>query len=250
MAEKIFDAQKNYGWGLTFDLTGKAPAINKRIFNTYADAEAYANDFNDSAIEGLLLSVVKDNDEKNNGVYFVQSIKKTSDDSNAVLKRVASGDIDELKKILLEEINSLKTTDDEIKDLIGVIEEGKTVIDLIEETKSIVDNQVNLINEYTINSKKISENPVLDSNDLIINDNYTTLNQTADNIIPGDILTNALSKIEVMLANTTLAMSAAINDLESRIGLPSVKDENGNVIQEATGVYKKCEDLEALINNI
>ena len=72
MAEKIFDAQSNYGWGLSLNMTGKAPAVAKRIFDTYADALAYANDVNDSAIEGLVLSVVADTDDKLNGVYFVQ----------------------------------------------------------------------------------------------------------------------------------------------------------------------------------
>ena len=71
MAEKIFDAQSNYGWGLSLNMTGKAPAIAKRIWNTYNDALAYVNNFNDSAIEGLQLSVVADIDPKKNGVYFV-----------------------------------------------------------------------------------------------------------------------------------------------------------------------------------
>ena len=38
MAEKKFDAQVNYGWGLSLNMTGKAPAVAKRIFNTLADA--------------------------------------------------------------------------------------------------------------------------------------------------------------------------------------------------------------------
>ena len=74
MAEKIFDAQSNYGWGLSLNMTGKAPAVAKRIWNTYVDALAYVNDFNDSAIEGLRLSVVADPDSKKNGVYFVEKI--------------------------------------------------------------------------------------------------------------------------------------------------------------------------------
>ena len=74
MAEKIFDAQVNYGWGLSLNMTGKAPAVAKRIFNTYSDALAYVNDFNDSAIEGLNLSVVADSDPRKNGVYFVEKV--------------------------------------------------------------------------------------------------------------------------------------------------------------------------------
>jgi hypothetical protein len=74
MAEKIFEAQSNYGWGLSLNMTGKAPAIAKRIWNTKADALEYVNNFNDSAIEGLQLSVVADPIAKNNGVYFVEKI--------------------------------------------------------------------------------------------------------------------------------------------------------------------------------
>lgn len=88
MAEKIFDAQSNYGWGLTLNMTGKAPAVSKRIFDTLADAQAFANDYNDSAIEGLLLSVVADGN--NNGVYFVKSIKAAADADAAVLEKLSS----------------------------------------------------------------------------------------------------------------------------------------------------------------
>jgi hypothetical protein len=88
MAEKIFGAQSNYGWGLTLNMTGKAPAVSKRIFDTLADAQAFANDYNDSAIEGLLLSVVADGN--NNGVYFVKSIKAAADADAAVLEKLSS----------------------------------------------------------------------------------------------------------------------------------------------------------------
>lgn len=88
MSEKIFPDQTNYGWGLTFNLTGKTPAINKRIFKTLKDAQDYANDINDSAIKGLLLSVVDDTDETNNGVYFVKRIKEKEDGDPSILEKV------------------------------------------------------------------------------------------------------------------------------------------------------------------
>ena len=55
-------------------MTGKAPAVAKRIFETLSDAQAYADDVNDSAIAGLQLSVINDEDPSKNGVYFVKSI--------------------------------------------------------------------------------------------------------------------------------------------------------------------------------
>ena len=268
MAEKIFNEQTNYGWGLTFNLTGKTPAISKRIFDTLEDATLFANDYNDSAIEGLLLSVVNDEVEKNNGVYFVQRIKKSADDDDAILVKVGSGDIEEIAAAFNEQFEELKkadthlsnaikaandsitNTETAINNTIGVVTDGKTVVDMIADVEAvsaqnaqdIIDNK-NIIDEYTINEKKISENPVLDSNDLLPNEEYTILAQPAENVIPGDLVTTAISKLEVMLANTTLALTAAINDLEMKIGSPSSYDENGNITTQATGLYAKYEEL-------
>lgn len=84
MAEYIFDAQVNAGWGLSLNMTGKAPAVAKRIFATYAHALDYVNDFNDSAIPGLQLSVINDTDDTKNGIYFVSKIgTKAADGSRA-----------------------------------------------------------------------------------------------------------------------------------------------------------------------
>lgn len=203
MPEKIFENQNNYGWGLTLNMTGKVPAINKRIFNTLNDALDFANDYNDSAIEGLVISVITDENENNNGSYFIKKVKRNSEDSESVLQKIGSVEI--------------------------------------AEAKTLIDN-------YTVNDKKISENPVLDTNDLTVNENYSILNQEFENVVPGDILTSAISKIEVMLANTTLALTAAISDLDKRIGVPTEYDTDGNVTMEGTGLYKKYEELEKIIN--
>lgn len=80
MAEYKFNAQVNYGWGLSLNMTGKAPAVAKRIFSTYADALAYVNDYNDSAIEGLALAVFADSDATKNGLYFVAKIGTSTTD--------------------------------------------------------------------------------------------------------------------------------------------------------------------------
>ena len=114
MAEKIFEKQQNYGWGLTLNMTGKAPAVAKRIFNTLTDAQAYADDVKDSAIEGLVLSVVADGDK--NGVYFVQSIKTSGSTKSAVLVKLgsASDAADGASDALNE---AKKYTDQEVKKL-------------------------------------------------------------------------------------------------------------------------------------
>ncbi len=69
----IFDSQKNLGWGRTFNMTGKAPAINKRIFEKLEYAQAYVDNPLDTAIEGLILTVIGDS-EALNGAYLVKSV--------------------------------------------------------------------------------------------------------------------------------------------------------------------------------
>ena len=220
MAEKTFSEQSNYGWGRTFNLLGKVPAVSKRIFETLADAQGFADDYNDSAIEGLLLSVV--DDAKNNGVYFVERIKKDEKDENAKLVKVGYDEIKKLEESLENKIN--------------------TVSNDINNNKSEIDS-------YTVNNKNISDNPVLNSDDLIISDNYSTTNQVGENVVPGDIVTNAISKIEVMLANTTLAMTAALNDLDLRIGTDTIENENGEIVAEATGLTKIINENERVISS-
>lgn len=273
MAEKIFEKQTNLGWGFSFNMTGKAPTVAKRIWDKYEDAWGYVNDFNDSAIEGILLSVVADDDEKKNGVYFVQRIKKSETDDDAILVKVGSGDIEELTAKFNQEIINLKNADStnkttlegkistldttlsttigQISSTIGTVDEGKTVVGLINDTNALVsankqdiDNNKATIDAYTVNKKPISTNPVLNSDDLLVAEEYSVLTQKAENVFPGDVITTAISKIEVMLANTTLALTAAINDLETRIGKPAeYNEETGEVISEASGLYKKYEEL-------
>lgn len=65
-------SQVNYGWNLTWEATGKFPIIAKRSFETLADAQGYVDDTAGTACPGLILAVF--NDDKNNGIYLVQSV--------------------------------------------------------------------------------------------------------------------------------------------------------------------------------
>ena len=254
MAEKIFDAQTNYGWGLTFNLTGKAPAINKRIFNTLEDAQAYADDFNDSAVEGLLLSVVADTDKKN-GAYFVKTIKTSAEGEPAVLVKVGDVDLSEIQKLISDETKKLQEVDEQLEKTsasilatIGDIDSATTVSQMIADVQKSTEDNKKIVDDYTVNGKKISNSPVLSTTDFVVGEEYTLLDHENYNVTPGDILTTAISKLEVMLANTTLAITASLNDLDKRLGNPSETDENGEVIKEATGLYKNYEELLKIVN--
>ena len=106
----VFDEQSNVGWGLTLKMAGKAPAVAKRIFDTYEHALAYVNDVSDSAIEGLVLSVVADTDALN-GVYFVQqaAAKAVEADEEKGIEAV------DAKEAILVKLGSEEYTNTEIE---------------------------------------------------------------------------------------------------------------------------------------
>ena len=238
MASKTFEGQNNYGWGLTFQMTGKIPFIDKEIFSTLDDAEEFANDIYDSAIEGMLLRVVSDGDK--NGVYFVKKIKKKEDNSKAELVKLSEGDLKDLKTEILNLIGDVELGENQT--LASLITDINTKAD---SNKSLIDSTKETIDGYTINNKAISKSPVLDTDDLSIVDGYSRLDKPSEFILPGDSLTNAIGKIEIMLANTTLALTAAINDLENKIGNYTEYDDEGNVVLEGSGLMGKLEKLES-----
>jgi prefoldin subunit 5 len=163
-------------------------------------------------------------------------------EENAQAIEDAKTTISNVESALTEEIETLKRVDSQNKEdlntaitsvgtrlnstieAIGTVAEGATVVGMINDVQgateanaqAIADNKT-VIDEYTVNGKKISENPVLNTDDILVADNYSTLAKPADNVYPGDIITTAISKLEIMLANTTLALTAAINDLENRL---------------------------------
>ena len=136
------------------------------------------------------------------------------------------------------------------------MEENQTLTSLIkdinkkaDDNNSLIGSTKETIDSYTINNKAISESPVLDTDDLSIVEDYSRLDKPSEFILPGDSLTNAIGKIEIMLANTTLALTAAINDLEKKIGNYTEYDDEGNVVLEGSGIMGKLEKLESREEN-
>ena len=129
----VFDEQSNVGWGLTLKMADKAPAVAKRIFDTYEHALAYVNDVKDSAIEGLVLSVVDDGD--NNGVYFVQSVGKKSEvegdeNINGVLVKLGSEDYTDTEiKNNTKTYSIVKATEEEVETLGANVKEAYKLVD-------------------------------------------------------------------------------------------------------------------------
>lgn len=134
----VFDKQSNIGWGLTLKMPSKSPAVAKRIFDTLAHAQEYIDDVKDTAIEGLVLSVVADTDTALNGAYFVKSVGKKSDvesgeNIKGVLVKLGSEDYTDteiqknaktysIAKATDEELGELGTN---VKEAYKLVENGK-----------------------------------------------------------------------------------------------------------------------------
>ena len=129
----VFDIQSNTGWGLTLKMSGKAPAVAKRIFDKLDNAQSYIDDVNDTAIEGLVLSVVDDGD--NNGVYFVQSVGKKSEveggeNINGVLVKLSSEDYTDAEiEANTKTYSIVKATEEEVETLGANVKEAYKLVD-------------------------------------------------------------------------------------------------------------------------
>ena len=119
-------------------------------------------------------------------------------EANAQAIEDAKSTIGGVESTLTEEIESLKLADSSLNSTInsvdtklnstigsiGTVAEGATVVGMISDAQdaieanaqAIADNK-SAIDEYTVNGKKISENPVLNTDDILVADNYSTLNK-------------------------------------------------------------------------
>lgn len=83
--------QVNLNWVQTFQMKSKAPAVANRIFTTLTDAQAYVDNINDSATEGIRITVLNDSEINNNGVYYVKSIGDGENPGELV--KIGRGDV-------------------------------------------------------------------------------------------------------------------------------------------------------------
>ena len=180
----------------------------------------------------VLIKNIQGNDTgytDDNGYFVVPTIREIAEDeANAVAANISTN-VQNNANSITSLSAATQTIADELSDITSAVEE---------------------ITNITVNGKNIVDNPVLDSDDIKLSNAYSVLNTEVSNITPGDVITQALSKMEVMLANTTLSITAALNDLDYRIGRPSEVNENGEVTQEATGIHKLIEEITQRISEL
>ena len=119
--------------------TGKFPVVANQQWKTLNDLITFVKDVNSSAIPGMIVSVVEDEQPDNNGVYIVEEISDGKNEGS-VCKLANIDQIEEIKEqieklendvnvTVTDSINTLKQNfDDTVKRLDGDIEESKQYI--------------------------------------------------------------------------------------------------------------------------
>lgn len=95
MGAIVTKKQSNMSWTITWKAAGRYPIVADRIYATLADAQAYVDDTSAtaSAVPGLVISVVNDPIEKNNGIYYVSKIANTEDTEKSGFPLSATGEL-------------------------------------------------------------------------------------------------------------------------------------------------------------
>lgn len=94
------------GWTSTFNPLKKGPVVGKRIWNTLSDFEDYINTPTESAIPGLVVTVI--NDDEKNGAYIVTAAAGYNGATKGSWIKLATGELKTLD-VKVEQI----TKDDE-----------------------------------------------------------------------------------------------------------------------------------------
>ena len=210
MSEKIFEGQNNYGWGLTLNMTGKIPAINKRIFSTYQGAFEFANNINDSAIKGLVLSVIEDDDEVKNGLYRIEKIKNSKNDSNAILIKIS--DIKDIEIIN----NNINTLQNDVKNI------NNEISSINNEIHGIDINITKFIDEFELVTNEIKSE--IEDNELVIatsltkiSDNVTNIDNRIKDVEENYLTSEDKTELSNTIAAETSARTEAIESIQEQI---------------------------------
>ena len=261
MAEHKFPAQVNYGWGLSLNMTGKAPAVAKRIFETYDDALAYVNDANDSAIAGLTLAVINDSEADKNGLYFVSKVGTSISANDGELKQVGSQSQIEssIEKLTISYNSGGKTVE---------LKNGQTLVSSFDATAFIKDGMLNNVAiegnsiKFTFNTDAGKEAILVDLAKFI--DTAATIQLNGYNISTGsadelslsasDTVNTAFGKLEKAIIDNEEVSSKAFDAIKKAVGLSENLEytaaPGSNYITSATSVQNADALLDAEIKKI
>lgn len=112
MANEIkYQGVSTTGWTSTFNPLKKGPVVGKRIWNTLDDLYEYINDQKDSAIPGIIVSVINDTEE-NNGAYLVKTAKGFNGATEGTITKLSTGSTETIKLTIAEDSQDLAYIED------------------------------------------------------------------------------------------------------------------------------------------
>lgn len=137
---------------ITLFPSNRYPVIGNLQWNTLADATMFVNDAEGTAIPGMVIAVVADETESNNGVYFVKSVAdiNIADSTGVLVKLGDAKSEEEILKIIEDNehvvVSSLNELNDRVIDNDNTLTEIQTILN---------DVQTSLSLEYVKDEKKI-----------------------------------------------------------------------------------------------
>lgn len=166
-------------------------------------------DFSDPSQPSVDLSIevnIEDSDKNDNNQPYLTV------DSNGIKFSGLNNTLNEYSRVTSAALNDLN---DRIEDLVldnpvGTETTNAPSVRYVKDAISAIDFN---IKGYTVNTKAISTNPVLDTSDIAVNSNFTEQNLT-NSIEAGDTITEALEKIESNIIDNEEVTASALNDLE------------------------------------
>ena len=137
---------------ITLFPSNRYPVIGNLQWNTLADATMFVNDASGTAIPGMVIAVVADETESNNGVYFVKSVAdiNIAGSTGVLVKLGDAKSEEEILKIIEDNehvvASSLNELNDRVIDNKNTLTEIQTILN---------DVQTSLSLEYVKDEKKI-----------------------------------------------------------------------------------------------
>lgn len=108
----MVDNLQKLSWGFQLELNKKGSPIAKRIFETVAEMDAYLSDIYDSAVAGIIVTVIGDIPE-NNGAYLINSVPHLENPELQVERtKLATGVTETIKLSIAEDSKDLAYIED------------------------------------------------------------------------------------------------------------------------------------------
>lgn len=137
---------------ITLFPSNRYPVIGNLQWNTLADATMFVNDAEGTAIPGMVIAVVADETESNNGVYFVKSVAdiNIADSTGVLVKLGDAKSEEEILKIIEDNESVVASSLNELNN--RVIDNDNTLTEI---QTILNDVQTSLSLEYVKDEKKI-----------------------------------------------------------------------------------------------